>query len=191
MKSLTLFLLIMGLIVYGCTSSAQTSKKESKKNSKKEMKKEEEKKVKEEELKKAEEQRQAKLEEEKRVKEELEKKREESEKQKEELRRVQENLKKMGLAALHVEFTKENTVLKYTSGQTLTLGAGVKDQVILDKLNDLLQKAREKESKTERAGGWCYGGYEACHDGKLYIYVNTMIGTNCTGEWYGTNAECK
>jgi hypothetical protein len=189
MRSLTVLLLTLAVIFSGCKSSEKATKEETKKTSKKEMKKEEDKKVKEDEIKKIEQEKLAKQEEERKAKEELEKKKMESDKQKEELRKVQENLKKMGLAALHVEFTKENDVLRYNDGKTIKTTSVLKDQDLLVKFNELLQKTKENEGKSMKTGGWCYGGYEACNEGKLFVYV--VENKDCTGQWYATDGACK
>ena len=122
----TLFVLCLCLVaVVACKTEEKTTKKESKdmavkedKKTKEETKTKEEKKAKEESLKQMEMEKRKKEEESKLAEEELKKKNEESDKQKEELARVQENLKKMGLVAIHVELAREGNTFKYKDGRS-------------------------------------------------------------------------
>jgi flagellar biosynthesis component FlhA len=187
------YLLIMAclLAVAGCKSSEQAKKSETKKETKKEIARQEIEKEKQEKDR-LEQERIAKEQEEKQAKEELEKKKIESDKQKEELRKVQENLKRMGLAAYRVQITKDGNQIKYADGQTVTLSGTVVDRSLVNTLNDLLAKARDDERKKMNAEPACTGGYETCQDGWLYIYYMIESGNgNCDGQWYKIDQECK
>ncbi len=191
MKYFYLITMAFVLIVAGCKSSEQAKKSETKKESKKELARKEVQKEKEEKDR-MEQERLVKEQEDKKAKEELERKKIESEKQKEELRRVQENLKKMGLAAFRVEVTKTDNQFNYGDGRVIGITGPVKDRAVLDALNDLLAKARDDERKRMKSEPECAGGYETCQDGWLYVYymVRSSEGA-CDGQWYKTGQECK
>lgn len=195
MRYFSLFLMACVLVFAGCKSSEQTTKSESKKETKKESKKElakQELEKEKQEKERLEQERIAKEREEKKAKEDLEKQKIESEKQKNELKKVQDNLKRMGLAAFRVDVTRENNQFKYADGRTVIITGSPKDQTVISALNDLLNKAKDDERKKLNSEPACSGGYETCQEGWLYIYymVRSSDGS-CGGEWFKTGQECK
>jgi hypothetical protein len=169
------------LLTLGCSSSQKTVEKKTTNNEKND-----------EALAKMNEERVKKENDEKAAREELEKKKLENEKQKMELKIVKERLRNMGLAVVFANVTRVNDVFRYPDGHTITVKEKVSDQGILVPLNELLSRQKEKNNEVQNELNVCSGGFEACQEGRLYIYFMERDQNGaCSGAWYRTDQECK
>lgn len=189
MKTYT-WLIVIGLIALMGCGGQKSSVKTDKQNEQ-----HEEKKAKEESLKQLEEEKKAKEKEEQMLKEEVEKKKVLSEKDLQEMKNVKERLKKMGLAAVYVPMKRDNEFLVYQDNTLMRIKGDVTSQGILNALNDILKKEKDRDNEAAHLMEVCAGGFETCFENHFYVYYMEKKQVNgvwtCDGIWYEVDAECK
>lgn len=71
----------------------------------------------------------------------------------------------------------------------------VASQGILNALNDILKKEKDRDNEAAHLMEVCSGGFETCFENHFYVYYMEKKPINgvwtCDGHWYEVDAECK
>ncbi|MBX7151454.1 hypothetical protein K1X84_07425 [bacterium] len=189
MKTYTWLLTLCFIVAIGCSGQKSAAKTDH------HDEKMEEKKAKEESLKQMEEEKKAKQKEEQMLKEEVEKKKNLSDKDRQEMKNVKERLKKMGLAAMYVPMKRDNEFFVYQDNTLMRIKGDVVSQGILNALNDILKKEKDRDNEAAHLMEVCSGGFETCFENHFYVYYMEKKEVNkvwtCESKWYEVDAECK